>query len=808
MLPSSITAVRRINSAPQLSQDSVLQDTIAKARNAIGRGDVHAAVRDLSACLNDQCDFHDAILRLLDSSPDHMWQELIQRVRSQRPDFDLNAHNREGKTVLDLAVQHKDLGFARYLLGLGAKPEQVSLGSASYGMEMLITSWRRKNILYAHVNGSNRQNWTPFDRALYEGHHEKMRAWLANVLMKIGVQKAWKDAMNAGRRDILRVLLVAGTPDELFELTKDKYLVGQWLDSLRDDPGLSAVLKEFPYQSAKRGKPEDFNDIEKFPGIDEEISCRHLVTYQQEMQAQDPCIKFDYDQFSSREKITANVKPDTEKKFAALKAQASETHLIENSQFGIFLAGQFEAMEKDGKQSKLMLVKSTGHVMNLGLRIKKKNGKKSYVVKLFDPGDTTTGTRSKTHSVKTFETQTLDSYITNPDDMENYYSEPVGMSMIFVRPEGNAQESISPGSSVDRTLTNMGIKNIDGTVIWLLMSEGFAGNLRKLHDHFTTLTENQRIELLATTRNGGYSALFMSMQNGHAEAVKIYSELLKQPESTPEDQLIELLAATSPKGAPALFMGMQEGHAEAVKAYGELLKQFESIPMDQLIELIAAEDDEDAPALFIGMAQGRAEAVKAYGELLKQFESIPMNQLIELIAAKNSNGTSALFMGMQEGHAETVKAYGELLKQFESIPEDQLIELLSATTADGTPALHMSMQEGHVETVKAYGDLVKSVSPDKQVDLLVAKIPCGEFKGKSGLQIALEDGSFKAANELLQLLTQLAPDLTAEKRAMLHNELKDYEKTYKRLIPANSFSLREWSKLKRPFSALESELSK
>ena len=705
-----------------------MQDAIAKAKDDIGRRDAQTAVRDLSAHLNDQYAFHDAILSLLDSSPSPMRQELIKEARSQRPDFDLNAHDKEGKTVLDLAVQHDDRAFARYLLGLGARPEKVFLGTATIDMQALLTSWRRKNLLYAHFNEGNRQSWTDQDQLLYEGRHEEVREILADEIAKDGGYKLWERAMHAGQRDILRALLVISTQNELRELAKHKHLVGMCKKALQDDPGLSAVLKEFPYQSAKRGNPENLNEEVKFSGTNEHIVCRHLATYQQMQQAQDSRIKFDYNKLSSRKTIEKNVEPGIEKTYVTLKAQASETHLINNKKFGHFLARQFEAMEKDGKQSKLMLVESTNHAMNLGLRIKEKNGEKSYVVKFFDPNDTTTGTRSKANSVQTFETQALDSYITNADKMKDYYPELVGMSMIFVRPEeAQASAPISSGFNVGRTLTSMDIKDsednedsegIDATVMWHLMSEGFSGNLRQLRDQLTSLPEDKRIELLAATSDDGYPALYMSMHAEHVEAIKAYGELLASA-SIPEDQLIKLLAATNAKGYPALYMSMHGGKVDAIKAYDGLLKQSEPIP------------------------------------------------------------------------------------------EDQFIELIAGKSSKGTPALFMVLRQGNAEVVKAYGDLVKSLPPDKQVDLLLAKkISHGQRKGSSGLKIALKNNHFKAANALLQLLTQLAPDLSLEKRAMLQKELKNHEKTFKQSTLTNPSALQEWRKVKRSFSALKTELSK
>jgi hypothetical protein len=116
------------------------------------------------------------------------------------------------------------------------------------------------------------------------------------------------------------------------------------------------------------------------------------------------------------------------------------------------------------------------------------------------------------------------------------------------------------------------------------------------------------------------------------------------------------------------------------------------------------------------------------------------------------------------------------------------------------------MYKGNADVIKAYGELLKLAPPDMQADVLLAKVSLGEHEGKSGLQIALERSKFKASNELVQLLAQLAPDLSSDKRVMLRQELKDYEKTINELIPPNFSSVQEWKKLKAAFSALISAL--
>jgi len=859
-----------------------LQDAVGKARDAIERGDFPAAVRELSASLgSDHIAFHNAILTLLDSSSCRNGKKLIE-ASLQHSHFDLNQHDSAGKTALDLAVRHNDRECADYLLCHGANPERTSLAAASAGMQELLTKWRWKKLLYAHWNKppasalQRERGWplawrskpdhgnrTLLDCALHDDRFDEANLLLQKELGGDSLEhcfKLWEKAMETGRHDVLRAMLIL-KQDALCELTKDQQKVGQWLDKLRHDPGLSAVLKEFPYQSVKRGEPKFLNCEAKFHNTQQRIECRHLATYQQEMQARHPRIKFDYEKFSDLDNITNHVKLDIEETYAALKAQASSIHLIGNNKFGQFLAKQFQEMEVEDKPAgRLMLVESTNHSMNLGLMIKKDGeGKKSHVVKFFDPNFTTTGTRSKAGSVQAFEMQTIDSYVADSDLLQSYYPEPKGLSIIFVRPAED-EKAVPTSVSTHRKLTmSIDIKDVDATAVWHLMYGGFAENLRQLGEHFKTLTEDQRFELLGrkfsfgvlsfsapglyTSMALGYAetvkaygelltlaqmsedrriellggkdsadnpALLISMSQGHAETIKAYGELLKQSGPISEDRRIELLAAKDGKNNPALYVGMQSGHAEAVKAYGELLKEAGPLLQDKLIELLAGEDGRKNPAIFIGMSQGHAEAVKAYGELLEELGPIPEDKLIGLLAGKNRLGNPALFVSMYRGHAEAVKAYGALLKKLRKMPEDKLIELIEGTSAHGTPALYIGMSMDHVEAVKAYGELVSCVPPDKQADLLLAK--CGKaspLKVKRGLDIALEKKCFAAANAQFQLLHQLAPSLSYGKRAELLTELNGYEDNIANAIShteTDSSSLEQWVEMHNTFLTLRDAL--
>ena len=690
MFSSSATAARHAHNPSSVSQESSRQ-AIDKARQAMQRDGVN--VETVSSLLADlggnQGAFHDAILTLLDHARQHPFlrqslQELIEHARSQ-PDFDLNARGTEGKTILDLAVRHNDLELARYLLGKGANPERTST-AASAGMRTLLAAWRRQHLLYAHFNEKNSQGLTVLDHALQAGCHDQMRELLGNMLLRYdmtkgGMQRFWEDAMDAGRHDFLRTLLITGTPEQLRELTKWQYEVGRWQAELREDPGLSAVLKEFPYQSVKRGLPQNFNEKATFD-TGKNIVCRHLATYQQEEQARDPRIKFNYGKFRSPRAIAKNVKPDIQKTLDALMAQASETHLIDNAKFGQFLADQFAAMEETMKEecnsNRLMLAVSTNHAMNLGLRIKDdKEGKRSYVVKFFDPNDTTTGTRSKVGSAQTLEMQTIASYLADEKRLGLYYPEAKGLSMIFVRPEGaQASTAISAGGNVGRTLTTcIDTKDIDATAIWHLMENGFAGNLRQLHDHLNTLPEDRRIEVI-TGESEGIPALFKSMFNGNPEMIKAYGELLALT-LIPEKALIKLITAERADGTSALYIAMACGQPELLQAYGDHL--LELVPIDKRVELLLVKNSK-------GWAKGKSGLHAAL--TLSNFNMVKqlLNMLKGLAPDLSRDQRASLWQELKGYEAPIVQCpfqsnplsrrqYGEMVSTFSS--------LMNALTGEG-----------------------------------------------------------------------------------------------------------------------------
>ena len=705
MLSRSVTSIGPTNNVPSFDpQESSRQTAINKAMDAIQRDGVHAVKEILPSLLADLSGeknaFHEAILTLLDdvdrySSSSQIRQALIEQALEQQG-FDLNAPDKEGRSALDLAIWHEDAGLARCLLSKGANPEQARI-PPSAKMRAVLISVRWQTQLYAHHNQQGQQRWSDLDRAIRNGKHDDAQTLLDRETKGRNTRTVWLDAIRQNRCDILRGLLILRPQDMLTILARPQQPsiwqqawtlatgaepMPQYPSPLEKalalkDAGLSAVLKEFPYLHLKPKAPKNLNGAANFGNFQGKIVCRHLATYQQEEQAGDPHIKFNYDKFRSAREIKSNVKPDSQQKYLALKAQASEAHLIHNANFGQFLSDQFAAMEEGRNPNRLMLLESTNHAMNFGLRIKDKEGKRSYVVKFFDPNTTTNGTRSKAGSLQTFERQTMASYVETDDRLHSYFPEANGMSIIFVRSErqkdAQASTTASPSSAARRTLTTcIPIERIDSTAVWHLMASGFGGNLGQLGPRLEKLPEEQRIKLLEGKDPQGIPALFQAMQEGQGDSIRMFDSLLS---FIPENRRIELIAAKR-MGMPTLYGAIVHGHGDAIKAYRGMLAR---VPENQRIEIITFKKLDFAAAAALAMfpplskaiEYGYTEAVDEYCELLA---SVPEEERIKQISA----GASALRFAMEKGHTETVKVY---IRRLDLIPEQKREEIIAANAS-------------------------------------------------------------------------------------------------------------------------------
>ena len=715
------------------------------------------------------------------------------------------------QAALALAVRHNDLPLARQALQQGADPGKITARPQTDDMRTLLIYARRKNKLYP-PNASRDQD-TDLDRALRNGLDDSGREDARNRLSEAtsgkDVREAWRDAVKEKQLDVQRALLLlyAGQ-DRGFRLKQEDAVT---------DKGVAEVMKEIPYFSPKRKGLQNFNGEARFSGTNKEITCRHLVAHRQSVQERSPQIKFDDAQFAGTEAIAAHVSYDTEAKYDHLKAHATEVRLFHNRDVGNVLVQQLAAMAAGGETSRLILLTSTDHAMSVGLRIKEKDGKPHYVAELFDPNRTTSHVRIASDSLHTLGTLTLENLIADAALYKLYYPEPDGLSMMFVRPPPQEEQSmtgLAQGAVENRTLTSsIEDREINATALFYMLRDGFAGNVRRLKVEVARASrpEKERIELLAAKDVDGDPGLYIALQKGHADAIKAFGELLLM---VPEEQRAALVAAKNANGDSGLYIALQKGHVDAIKAFGELLllvpeeqraallaakdangshglyaalmigntdaiqafgELLPLVPEDQRAALLAAKDANGYPGLYAALMIGNTDAIQAFGELLPL---VPEDQRAALLAAKDVKNIPGLYIALQDGEVAAIEAFGELLPL---VPKEQRAELLAAKDANGVPGLYFALQDGHADAIKAFGELLLLAPEEQCAELLAVK----DANGKSGLAAALEEGRLEALEQYVEIVKKTAPALSARERTALLTYIRESHAVQGREVGTN-----------------------
>jgi len=216
--------------------------------------------------------------------------------------------------------------------------------------------------------------------------------------------------------------------------------------------------------------------------------------------------------------------------------------------------------------------------------------------------------------------------------------------------------------------------------ITLLMAGG-AEYLRPLRAHLSTLPENQQVRMLGTPDSFGHLPLYAAMEEGQAEAVKAYGELL---EVIPKDKRFELLAAKFEDDS-ALYNAMSLGKHEVIKAYGEVLA-----------------------SLYCESQHGKRQRIDTSSASTRE-----MQELCDLLAGKNRFGDSALYTAMSSGEAEAVKEYGDLLKL---APPEKRFDLLLPRNEKNESGLAIALRRNKFDAVTQYLGIVEKHASDLPSD--------------------------------------------------------------------------------------------
>lgn len=161
--------------------------------------------------------------------------------------------------------------------------------------------------------------------------------------------------------------------------------------------------------------------------------------------------------------------------------------------------------------------------------------------------------------------------------------------------------------------------------------------------------------------------MFAAFQNGHADAIRAYCDVLKNSNLT-RSEIIRMLEARNYDGAPGLLLAYQNGDINTIQFFFDSLVMLE-IPKDIIEELLTVKYY-DFTGLSLAISHGHAQVVQLYSKLLKKLDTSPyqMARILALAIGCERNNVNLIIGGEYKSN-KAVKEYVEILKEFNIYPE-------------------------------------------------------------------------------------------------------------------------------------------
>ena len=505
------------------------------------------------------------------------------------------------------------------------------------------------------------------------------------------------------------------------------------VSEIRGVPDPIINKKNGPYYSAKRDENIDLNcKVDSSDSNNERIVCRHLGSYWRELFTQGGG-KVDYRQLATLEAIRSNVSAE---KYHKAHLAPGVVSLVENQYWGRVILELFRDMQNNGDTLQTIEIDTADHVMALGLKIKPASGGHKWVIQFYDPNHTATHKRAEyaANNQKDIEKLTAGNFLAKEDLSEG------GVSAFIER---HPLRSIS-------TIKHLPDNLLQPMVIHHAMKRNLTDILQRVAEKLkvSSLGAGEMEKLLAAKNEDGIPGLYMALQDGYADTIRVYSEIVQQAKLRSELRM-ELLSAKNEDGTPGFYIALHDGYAEAVKEYGDIVLQAGLEPK-LTMELLASKDENGTPGLSYALNNGNTVAVQAFGEIVLQAKLDP-ERVRELLASKDEDGTPGLYCALQEGHAGVVRAYVEIVLRA-GLSSEYVMELLASKDKNGTPGLYWALHNGHTKTVQFFVELLleAKLEPKNTAALLDAR----DRNGTQGLETALVNGHDNTAQVLLALVRE------------------------------------------------------
>ncbi|MGO1076983.1 ShET2/EspL2 family type III secretion system effector toxin [Inquilinus sp. CA228] len=123
-----------------------------------------------------------------------------------------------------------------------------------------------------------------------------------------------------------------------------------------------------------------------------------------------------------------------------------------------------------------------------------------------------------------------------------------------------------------------------------------------------------------------------------------------------------LLLALNRNGHPALEFAAQNGQAEAMKAWAEILRNLE-LTKDERLNLVRHKNANEVSAFFVAMEHGDENSVRAMGEIWEML-GFHRDDIVAMMNETDTSGRSAPLAAMHNDKDKCGAEYFELMKRF------------------------------------------------------------------------------------------------------------------------------------------------
>ncbi|MFP2470823.1 ShET2/EspL2 family type III secretion system effector toxin [Pseudescherichia vulneris] len=514
--------------------------------------------------------------------------------------------------------------------------------------------------------------------------------------------------------------------------------------------------KTAPYFSDKRNTMLNLNGQTQSES-GQPIVCRHLAHTWGEMFTETTG-KVNYSQFATPEALQ-NAIPSPEQIDVKLFDPAVVS-LAGNAEWGRVFAGIFDDMEKCGDNNRVLTVNTTNHTLACGLKFKDSPEGKKCVIQFYDPNHTVAHKRAVFYGDMNDCRSQIEKLAAN-----DFLT--AGALKSYRLRKGSITAFLDRHVTVPAmTLSRLPDTPLHPEVFHHCLKMGLTDGLQliadRLNGQLKSMPQSRVAALLAAKSRDGNPGLQLALQDGHADAVRVYCQSVLEA-GLPNEVVAELLAAKCRDGHPGLSIALQNGHADAARVFCQSVLEA-GLPKEEVAALLAAKRRDGNPGLQWALEDGHADAVRVYCQSVLA-AGFPKEIQANLLAVKRDDGVYGLRLALQNGHADAIRVYCQSVLEA-GLPKEEVAKLV----ANCRGGLYVALRDGHADAIRAYGDILKAgeLQPDAWTQLLLQN----STDGLPGLRVALQNGDVNALRVHAEVLRigGFPAEAVAEEMALKNND--------------------------------------